>query len=190
MKRNGSRGSALAAQFRNQAKAVQQTATVKLPIPSIAPDFVFEFVARRINLYSLLFAGKLPESLSAALLGAKDPETAERVAENATETAQAMTLPEQLEMLEFQWRIAQEVCVEPRLVMSDSKSEEEIDLRQVDFAGQLIIALYNYAMNLSREVPVATADGQATTVGAVETFPSVGELPNAGADGAAVRQAA
>lgn len=188
MKTNGSKSKAalLAAQFREQTeKAFEQNwrKEVSLPIPAIAPDFVFTFIAQRVDITSLLYNGQLPETFAKQILASRKEATREDLAEEFLDEASA---EEKQASLDFQVRIAQEVCFAPKLVFRDPESEEEIDLRTLPFSGNLIIALFNYAMGLSPDVPVATLDGGETTVKAVETFPdglSGGELPGAGSDG-------
>lgn len=167
MKQNGNRAAALAAQFKKQAKAItSQTVEVKLPIPEIAPDFVFEFVGRRVDIMTMLYSGVLPESLARALLETRRTN----VEDSAIEIAEEMSADEQLAILDFQRRIACEVCVAPKLVFREPASAEEIDLRDWEHAGKLIVALFNYAMKLSPDVPVATTDGGAEPLKAVESF--------------------
>lgn len=174
-----SRGVRFAAQFKRRIAAVAPPTTiVHLPIPSISPDFVFEFEARRISIESLLYSGALPEKLALTLIG------------NQTTTAPAeLSGAEQLQILEFQRRIACEVCVSPRLVFRDVLADDEIDLRNVPYAGSIIVALFQYAMNLSPDVPVSTQSGE-TTVDAVERFRAQSALSDAGDDGTPVRSTA
>lgn len=184
MPNNGTRAAALAAQFRrNLSQVAPKTATVRLPIPDIAPDFVFEFVAKRVDIESMLYAGMLPERLALTLMAQRD-----EAGGDAEATAARMTAQEQLAMLDFQRRIACEVCVEPRLVFRAPENDGEIDLREIPYAGNLIVALFTYAMNLSPDVPVATATGE-TTVEAVESFRDEPALHDAGDNGKAVRPA-
>lgn len=179
------KAAALAAQFRTQtdkAIAEQWTREVSLPIPSIAPDFVFQFVARRIDATSMLYAGELPEHFTRLILG--DADDVGDAAEPRRVSAE-----EKRAALEFQVKIAQEVCMAPKLVFGDPKDETEIDLRQLPFSGNLILALFNYAMNLSPDVPVKTTEGGSTSLAAVETFPAGtrgAQLPGAGDVGANV----
>ena len=192
MNRNSNpRNYALATQFRQQAAKIKPvTALVKLPIPSIADGFVFEFVARRIDIASMLMAGTLPESMARMILEIRTPDAVAKIEEEAQIEAEQMGAKEQLDLLQFQKKIALQVCVEPQLVFRDVVDPGEIDLRGIEFADKLIAALYGYAMGLSPAVPVVTTDGGETTVAAVETFPPKPEFSDAGADGAAVRQAA
>lgn len=119
---------------------------------------------------SMLYSGVLPESLARALLekrravGLSD--------DSAVEIAEGMSAEEQLAILDFQRKIACEVCVAPKLVFRDAANAEEIDLREWEHAGKLIVALFNYAMRLSPDVPVATTDGGAEPLKAVESFRS------------------
>lgn len=169
MKQNGNRAAALAAQFKKQAKAItSQTVEVKLPVPEIAPDFVFEFIGRRVDIMSMLYSGVLPESLARTLLEKR--RAAGLSDDSAVEIAEEMSAEEQLAILDFQRKIACEVCVAPKLVFRDTVSAEEIDLRDWEHAGKLIVALFNYAMKLSPDVPVATTDGGAEPLKAVESF--------------------
>lgn len=169
MKQNGNRAAALAAQFKKQTKAIAtQTIEVKLPIPEIAPDFVFEFIGRRVDIMSMLYSGVLPESLARTLLEKR--QAAGLSDDNAVEIAEGMSANEQLAILDFQRKIACEVCVAPKLVFREAASAEEIDLREWEHAGKLIVALFNYAMQLSPDVPVATTDGGAEPLKAVQSF--------------------
>ncbi len=189
--RTGSRGAALAANFRAAAAAVLvPTQFVRLPIPEIEAGFVFEFEARRIDINSLLMSGALPENMARTILEIRTPEAAERIVEEARKEAEKMTVEEQLSLIEFQKRIACEVCHEPKLVYRAVRAANEIDLREVPFADKLVRALYAYGMGLSPAVPVATVDGGETTVAAVEEFRDGAKLPHAGATGAAVRATA
>lgn len=169
MKQNGNRAAALAAQFKKQTKAIAtQTIEVKLPIPEIASDFVFEFIGRRVDIMSMLYSGVLPESLARTLLEKR--QAAGLSDDNAVEIAEGMSANEQLAILDFQRKIACEVCVAPKLVFREAASAEEIDLREWEHAGKLIVALFNYAMQLSPDVPVATTDGGAEPLKAVQSF--------------------
>lgn len=171
MKQNGNRAAALAAQFKKQTKAIAtQTIEVKLSIPEIAPDFVFEFVARRVDIMSMLYSGVLPESLARTLLEKRQAAGLANIDESAVEIAEGMSANEQLAILDFQRKIACEVCVAPKLVFREAASAEEIDLREWEHAGKLIVALFNYAMQLSPDVPVATTDGGAEPLKAVQSF--------------------
>lgn len=170
------RAAALAAQFKSQAAKIEETATaeVRLPIPSVASDFVFEFIGRRIDLNSLLIAGQLPEAYARKLLGAKlddMPADKEAQLQRAIEEANQMTADERKANLDFQRDVALKVCVAPRLVFREAQGDDEIDLREIPWSGDLIAALFQWAMSLSPEVPVAQTDGEETTVAAVETFP-------------------
>lgn len=166
------RAAALAAQFKQQSQkalAEQWTAEVNLPIPSIAPDFVFTFVAQRIDITSLLYAGELPEAFTKIVFGdRKEKKSREELAEEFLDENSA---EEKKASLQFQIEIAQQVCREPKLVFADPQDDTEVDLRKLPFSGNLIIALFNYAMGLSPDVPVKTLDGGATTLRAVEKFP-------------------
>lgn len=179
------KATALAAQFKAQAEKAmteQWTREVSLPVPSIAPDFVFTFIARRVDATSMLYAGELPEHFTRLILGDADD-----VAEGAE--PRKVSADEKRAALEFQIKIAQEVCMAPRLVFADPKDETEVDLRKLPFSGNLILALFNYAMNLSPDVPVATTEGGSTSLAAVETFPAGGggaQLSGAGDVGANV----
>lgn len=169
------RAAALAAQFKAQAEKYQEAATaeVSLPIPSIAPDFVFHFVGRRVDMNSLLIAGELPESMARKILDAKREDLSadkEEQLQRALDEAAQLTLEEKQANIEFQKRIALKVCLEPKLVFHEPKDETEIDLRDVPYAGELIVALFSWAMELSPGVPVATTEGKETTVDAVENF--------------------
>lgn len=171
MKQNGNRAAALAAQFKKQAKAItSQTVEVKLPVPEIAPDFVFEFIGRRVDIMTMLYSGVLPESLARALLEKRRAVDLSNIEDSAIEMAEEMSADEQLAILDFQRKIACEVCVAPKLVFREPASAEEIDLRDWEHAGKLIVALFNYAMRLSPDVPVATTDGGAEPLKAVESF--------------------
>jgi hypothetical protein len=173
-----SRAAALAAQFKDNAnRALKETWTreVKLPIPSIAPDFVFEFVAQRVDITSLLYNGQLPETFAKQLLEARSDGSREQVEREFIDNA---TAEEKKASLDFQIKIAQEVCREPKLVFHDPTSDEEIDLRTLPFSGNLIIALFNYAMGLSPDVPVET-EGGAQPLKAVESFRDGAALPDA-----------
>lgn len=187
------RAAQLAAQFKAQSqKALEEkwTKEVSLPIPSIAPDFVFTFIAQRVDLASLLYAGQLPEAFARQILSDRRQRTDEEAAEDFLNESSA---EEKKAALEFQTMIAREVCKAPKLVFRDPQNDEEIDLRALPFSGNLIIALFNYAMNLSPDVPVGLTDGGQTTVKAVETFPegrAGGELPDAGTNVPNVRAAA
>lgn len=191
-KMNGSKSRAaeLAAQFKQQTeKAFEQNwrKEVKLPIPSIAPDFVFEFIAQRVDITSLLYNGQLPENFAKQILANRKEATRDEIAQEFLDEASA---EEKKASLDFQVKIAQEVCFAPKLVLREPQSDEEIDLRTLPFSGNLIIALFNYAMGLSPDVPVATTDGGQTSLKAVETFPDGvpgSELPGAGGDGAESR---
>jgi hypothetical protein len=188
------RGAALAAQFRAQAqKTVEQvyTAEVRLPIPEIAPGFVFEFIGQRVDINSMLVAGELPEAFARKILAGRveDQEIdKEEAMQRAIHEASLMSVDEKNANLEFQRKIAIKACVSPRLVMQEPTDDEEVDLRALPFAGNLITALFSWAMNgLSPEVPVATVGGEATTVQAVENFSVTSpraELPDVG-DGCA-----
>ena len=174
-----SRGIRYAAQFKKRIAAVAPPTTiVHLPIPSIAPDFVFEFEARRVSIESMLYSGALPEKLALTLIGHQE-----------TSAPAELSGAEQLQILEFQRRIACEVCVSPRLVFRDATSDDEVDLRDVPYSGNIIVALFQYAMNLSPDVPVATQSGE-TTVDAVERFRQQSALPDDGDHGAPVRSSA
>jgi hypothetical protein len=186
-KANGSRNRAaqLAAQFKQQTeKAFEQNwrKEVSMPIPTIAPGFVFTFIAQRVDITSLLYNGQLPETFAKQILANRREASREEIAEDFLNEASA---EEKKASLDFQVKIAQEVCYAPKLVFHDPENEEEIDLRKLPFSGNLIIALFNYAMGLSPDVPVATTDGGQTSLKAVETFPEGlqrGELPGAGPD--------
>ena len=189
--RTNSRGAALAAQLRTQVAGLTvATQLVRLPIPEIEEGFVFEFEAKRIDINSLLMSGALPESMARTILEIRTPEAAERVADEARTAAEKMTVEEQLQLIEFQKRIAIEVCYEPKLVYRPVIAANEIDLREVPFADKLIRALYAYGMGLSPAVPVARTDGGETTVQAVEEFRGGAELSDTLAHGAPVRTAA
>ncbi|TXH50669.1 MAG: hypothetical protein E6Q97_19970 [Desulfurellales bacterium] len=189
--RTNSRGAALAAQLRTQIHALPVATTlVRLPIPEIAEGFIFEFEARRVDINSLLMGGAIPESLARTILEIRTPEAAERVAEEARAEAERMPVEEQLQLIEFQKRIAIEVCHEPKLVYRPVCAANEIDLREVPFADKLIRALYGYAMGLSPAVPVARTDGGETTVDAVEEFLKDTEFLDDRAHGAPVRKIA
>lgn len=173
------RAAELAAQFRANAARVEfLTAEVELSIPSIAPDFKFKFVARRIDILTLLHGGVLPEALAQQLL-----ESRERGGEEFAET---LTGEETLQLLRFQQHVARQVCVAPKLVFHPA-GEGEIDLREVPFAGELITALFKYAMALSPDVPVATTEGE-TDVQAVANFREKPAHVDAGGDGRKVRR--
>ena len=187
----GSRGAALAALLRGQVQAYEPpTATVRLPIPEISEEFIFEFEAQRIDIHSLLMSGVLPESLARTILEIRSPEAMDRALGEARREVERMTVQQQLDLVEFQRRIALEVCRAPRLVYRPVCAADEIDLREVPFADKLIRALYAYAMGLSPAVPVPTIDGGETTVTAVEEFRQGAELSDAGAAGAPVRAVA
>lgn len=177
------RGAAMAAQFRaNAEKALNEkwTKEVTLPIPSISPDFQFTFIAQRVDLTSLLYAGQLPEAFAKQILANKRELSQEEAADDFLNNT---TADEKKASLEFQVKIVQEVCLAPKLVFRDPESDDEVDLRALPFSGNLIIALFNYAMGLSPDVPVQMTDGGETTVKAVETFPdgtSGPELPGTG----------
>lgn len=186
------RGASLAAKLRSQVDKVTEAkwrAAVRLPIPAIGPDFVFEFVAQRIDFTSMLYAGLLPDAFARAILGSRERAQSEQ--DVADEFMNNASHEEKLGSLEWQLKIAQEVCFEPRLVMRDVQSDSEFDLRTMPFSGDLIIALFNYAMGLSPEIPVQTEGGQ-TTLHDVETFRSEqqgAELFNALPDGQKQRAA-
>lgn len=181
------RAAALAAQFRSQSQKVlaeNWTKEVALPVPSVAPDFVFTFIAQRVDLTSLLYGGQLPETFAKQILANRREQTQEEVAEEFLDDS---TAEQKQAALDFQVKIAQEVCLAPKLVFREPQSDEEIDLRSLPFSGNLIIALFNYAMGLSPDVPVALTNGGETTVKAVETFPDGAprvEFSDAGQDGA------
>lgn len=188
MKRQLRKGGSLASQLMAQAAAHQsETAFVRLPIPDITPDFVFEFQARRVNIQSMLVAGVLPESLARMILEIRTPDAMAKIEEDAGLEAETMSAEDQFKVLEFQRRIAFEVCADPVLVLHEPAAKNEVDLRTIPFADKLVRALYSYAMGLSVGVPVATTEGGETTVEAVETFHQVPELPHAHTDGASVR---
>lgn len=188
------KGAAMAAQFKAQAaKVIEATSVdVRLPIPAIAPDFVFEFVGRRIDFNSMLMAGELPESFARQILEAKRqelPPDKDAALEKAMEKAMALSVEEKQENIEFQKTVAQRVCLSPRLVFREAVDDDEIDLRGVPFSGDLIIALFEWAMDLSPEVPVKLVDGEETTVKAVENFSpeaQPAELPHIEFTGAAI----
>jgi hypothetical protein len=191
-KPNGTRAMALAQQFKQQtARVIEEKyrVEVKLPIPSIAPDFVFEFVAQRVDVTSLLYNGQLPETFAKQILGARREARSED--EITQEFLDDATAAEKQAALDFQIKIAQEVCYAPKLVFREPVNDEEIDVRTLPFSGNLIIALFNYAMGLSPDVPVGLTDGTTTTVEAVSNFPDGAQGPQsarAGADGAQLRR--
>jgi hypothetical protein len=217
-----SRGAAMAAQFKtNAAKVVEENweRPARIHIPAIAPDFYFEFIARRVDITSLLYSGELPESFSNQVLRANvAPGDREAAQERAEEMQAQMTPEDRKASLDFQVKLAKQVCVAPRLMFVDAEraelekkereltaavnkvrdddpmrhalmievgdvmarrtrfemlaaADDTLDLSDVPFSGDLIIALFNYAMGLSPDVPVATTDGGQTTLQAVETFP-------------------
>lgn len=172
------RAAELAAQFRANAARVEfPTAEVELSIPSIAPDFKFKFVARRIDILTLLHGGVLPEALAQQLLESR---------ERGEEFAETLTGEETLQLLRFQQHVARQVCVAPKLVFHPA-GEGEIDLREVPFAGELITALFKYAMALSPDVPVPTTEGE-TDLRAVANFREKSAHADAGGDGRKVRR--
>lgn len=188
MKRQIRKGGSLASQLMAQAAAHQsETAFVRLPIPEIAPDFVFEFQARRVSIQSMLVAAILPESLAKMILEIRTPDAVAKIEEDASLEAESMSTEDQFKILEFQRTIACEVCADPVLVIHEPKQKNEVDLRTIPFADKLVKALYSYAMGLSPAVPVPTTEGGETTVEAVETFHQVPELPDPRTDGASVR---
>lgn len=167
-KQNGSRAKELAAQFKQGArKAVDETWTkqVRLPIPSIAPDFVFEFVAKRVDLATMMYAGQLPDFFSRQILLRRQD------ASDVAAELQEESLEEKKASLDLMVKLALAVCAEPKLVLRDPVDDSEVDLREWPFSGNIIEALFRYAMGLSPDVPVEMTDGGETTVKAVETFP-------------------
>lgn len=232
-----SRGAAMAAQFKaNASKVVSENweRPARIHIPTIAPDFYFEFIARRIDITSLLYSGELPESFSNQVLRANvAPGDRAAAEERAAEMQEQMTPEDRKASLDFQVKLAKQVCVAPRLMFVAAEraelekktnevkaiflksaeddpirndlmieiaeisrqraifeqlagSDDTLDLTDIPFSGDLIIALFNYAMGLSPDVPVRTTDGGVTDLKAVETFPDGirGEKPiDAGANG-------
>lgn len=165
-----SRAANLAAQFRTQATAVVEKdwrALVDLPIPTIAKDFVFRFVAQRVDFTSMLYGGLLPESFARSILDRR--ERAQNNKDFEDDFEKNADYEEKKGALEFQLKIAQLVCCEPKLVMRPAENEEEYDISDLPFSGDLIVALFNYAMGASPGVPVETTKGE-TTLKAVETF--------------------
>lgn len=228
----------MAAQFRSNAVKVTEKVwerPARIHIPAIAPDFFFEFIARRIDITSLLYSGELPESFSNQVLARSNKQLSEdEKARLEAEYAENQTAEDKAASIAFQVKLAKQVCAAPRLMfVAAERAEYEkkhhgimavaakvadddplrndllmqiadlsarrasfenlaadegtLDLSDIPFSGDLIIALFNYAMGLSPDVPVPTTDGGETTIKAVETFPDGipgAEPVNAGANGA------
>lgn len=231
----------MAAQFRSNAVKVTEEVwerPARIHIPAIAPDFFFEFIARRIDITSLLYSGELPESFSNQVLARSNKQLSEdEKARLEAEYAENQTAEDKAASIAFQVKLAKQVCAAPRLMFVEAERAELIrehaavirhldkatevgdsegiasasfeltevlnirkrferlaaeegtlDLSDVPFSGDLIIALFNYAMGLSPDVPVPTTDGGETTIKAVETFPDGipgAEPVDAGANGQA-----
>jgi hypothetical protein len=156
-----------------------------LPIPSIAPDFKFRFIARRLELLDLLYNGTLPEAMAAELLASND-QGQEKLAEMLTladEQRQKLSGAEQAKLLAFQKQAAVAVCVAPKLVDGPARNPGEVSLPALPGAGKLIVALFGYAMSLSPGVPVKLTNGKETTLDGVRSFRDKSALPDAGSDG-------
>lgn len=186
------RGADLAAQFRKQTAVARKE--VDLPIPGIpgSPDFRFRCILRRIDVLTLIRHSVLPDRMKRTILGLKseeqvaDLQTAADAA--ARERVAEMTIDDLEAIRAFQREVAQKTCLAPKIVYEDSDDAAAINLspEECEFGHQIVEALYNYAMGLSPDVPVATMDGGETTVAAVEEFPQGvpgGAVPVDRADG-------
>ena len=183
----------LEAQLRETKSAFK---AVDLPIPDIAPDFKFSFLARRIDVITILYSGDagLPEHLVADILGLKEPEKLAKLREEATkvaeESAQKMDLGDRIAMMKFQRFVAQQVCVAPKIVYGPTTDPESIDLVGTGFVNEFVTALYTYAMKGSPDIPVELENGQEVGLDQVKTFPDVPPLQNDLQNGDAVRSTA
>jgi len=182
---NGNRATTLADQF-NQ-KVADRRKPVDLPIPAIAPDFVFTFVPKRIDVLRTVYKGGLPEHLINQILGKNQPEKLAEVKAMAEEVAAAeverMTMGDQLAMMDFMRQVAAEVCLEPRIVYEATDDPGAVNLSDSGFVDEIVNALYGYAMGLSPDVPVKTEKGE-VNLAEVETFRSDPALSDTGHNGA------
>lgn len=170
-------GTALATQFKTKAAAARKV--VDLPIPGIPgdPNFKFTCILRRIDVLTLIKGSALPDRLKHTLLGLKPAEVVDDIKAKAEEITKerigAMTIEDIEAIQAFQRTVAVKTCLAPKIVFEPTDDPEAINLDpdECEFGPQIVEALYNYGMNLSPDVPVATTDGGETTVKAVETFP-------------------
>jgi len=194
---NNKRAKELAAQFKTKATAARKA--IELPVPMVTdPDFTFPCVVRRVDVVAFVTAPNagLPEQFANQLLGIKPgriDELKAKAEEVAAEQTQSMTLDDLKAIQDFQRRIAQQTCLEPRIVFEATDDEGAIDLSSPDFAhcaNEIVTALYNYGMNMSPDVPVRIAGGAETTLKAVESFREIPKPVDAGNDGAELQPAA
>lgn len=194
---NNTRAKELAAQFKTKATAARKA--IELPVPLVTdPDFTFPCVVRRVDVVAFVTAPNagLPEQFANQLLGIKPgriDELKAKAEEVAAEQTQSMTLDDLKAIQDFQRRIAQQTCLEPRIVFEATDDEGAIDLSSPDFAhcaNEIVTALYNYGMSMSPDVPVRIAGGAETTLKAVESFREIPKLVDAGNDGAELQPTA
>ncbi len=190
MSMNGNRAKELAAQFKSKAQAARKA--IELPVPlATDPDFVFPCVLRRLDVVVFVTAPNagLPEHFANTLLGLKPgraEELKEKAADIAQEETERMSLDDLRSITLFQRRVAQETCLEPRIVFEASDDEGAIDLSAPEFAhcaDEIVTALYNYGMRLSPDVPV-NVGGNEVSLKSVESFREESAPFDVGDDGA------
>lgn len=172
-----SRAAAMAQQFKQKAaktKPLSPSAEVSLEIPDVFMEdgspFVFECELRRVDISVLYAGGHLPEYLVNTLISKGISGDSEELKKQAKSRASDLTPKQMNEIFAHQIRVAQFSCVAPKLVFHEPEDESELDMRQFEFSGQIIAAIYAYASNGAPDVPVPTADGGSTTLKAVENF--------------------
>lgn len=194
---NNKRAKELAAQFKTKAQVARKA--IELPVPlATDSDFTFPCVVRRVDVVAFVTAPNagLPEQFANQLLGIKPgrmDDLKAKAEEIAAEQSQSMSLDDLKAIQDFQRRIAQQTCLEPRIVFEPTDDEGAIDLSSPDFAhcaNEIVTALYNYGMSMSPDVPVRIAGGAETTLKAVESFREVAKPVDAGNDGAELQPAA
>lgn len=199
---NGNRAASLAAKFKEKAKAARKEIELPVPLPN-DPDFVFPCVVRRIDIVTMVTAPSagLPEQFVNDILGTVSPE---RLAELKSAGDQikegmkqrGMTVPELQSIQKFIRRVAQETCLEPRIVFADDDTPDAGDdciyLDCPEFAhcsAEIIQALYDYGVNLSPAVPIRMKDDSEASLESIGNFPEKPTLPNAVHDGGEIRAA-
>lgn len=191
---NKSRAAELAAQFKAKQKKVKPlspTAPVSLLIKGVENEdgspLYFDCELRRVDVATMITGGQLPEYLAQKVMAqSANGQSQAQQLEAAQERLATMTPGEVGAMLSFQVRVAQFACVAPKLVFRTPESDDELDMREIEYSGNIISAIFNYSQGLSPDIPIATTDGGMTTLAAVETFPDGvqrGELPGPGDDG-------
>jgi hypothetical protein len=197
-KHNGSRAVSLAAQFKDRAQASRIAVELSVPLPN-DPRFVFSCVVRRIDVITLVTSpdAGLPEHFVSSILGVKAPDRLEelqqKAAEIADETTRQMTVADLQAIQRFQRKVAQETCLEPRIVFEETDDEGAINLSDPAFAHcaqEIVSALYNYGMRLSPDVPVKMRGDREASLESIQRFPVNPALPGDLHDGSEIPQAA